>query len=116
MCSLNATREGKLTMERKLKVGDILESSWGYDQTNIDFYQVIALVGKASVKLQKMACNSTPEIGFMTAEKTPTRPVGDPFTKREGQFPDTGRPYIRISNYAYAFPWDGKPARYSWYA
>lgn len=25
---------------RPLKVGDVLYSSWGYDQTNIDFYQV----------------------------------------------------------------------------
>ena len=103
-------------MERKLKVGDILECSWGYDQTNIDFYQVSALVGKSSVKLQRMACTSPGEDGFMTAVKTPTKPMGDPFTKRESQIPDTGRPYIKISSYAYAFPWDGKPSRYSWYA
>jgi hypothetical protein len=102
-------------MERKLKVGDILESSWGYDQTNIDFYQVVKLVGKSSVSLRQMACASTPEQGFMTAYKTPTTPLGEPFTKREGQLED-GKPYVRLSSYAYAFPWDGKPARYSWYA
>ena len=36
-----------------LKVGDILYSSWGYDQTNIDFYQVTA-VGVHSVKIREI--------------------------------------------------------------
>ncbi len=35
--------------ERGMKVGDFLYCSWGYDQTNIDFYKVIALKGKKSV-------------------------------------------------------------------
>ncbi len=34
-----------------LKVGDYLESSWGYDQTNVDFYKVVALVGKTMVSI-----------------------------------------------------------------
>ena len=29
---------------RSLRVGDILYSSWGWEQTNIDFYQVIRCV------------------------------------------------------------------------
>ncbi len=34
------------------QVGDILYTSWGYDQTNVDFYQVVAVsTSKASVKL-----------------------------------------------------------------
>ena len=32
---------------RSLRVGDILYSSWGWEQTNIDFYQVIAIRGSA---------------------------------------------------------------------
>ena len=28
-----------------LKVGDVLRSSWGYDQTNVDYYEVVELVG-----------------------------------------------------------------------
>lgn len=31
---------------RSLRVGDILYSSWGWEQTNIDFYQVIAIRGQ----------------------------------------------------------------------
>lgn len=39
---------------RRLKVGDILYTSWGYDQTNVDFYQVIGLVGNASVDIRQI--------------------------------------------------------------
>ena len=35
----------------KIKEGDIFYSSWGYDQTNIDYYKVTKLIGKASVEL-----------------------------------------------------------------
>ena len=41
-----------------LKVGDVLRSSWGYDQTNIDFYQVTALVGSQSVEFRPIAQES----------------------------------------------------------
>jgi len=31
-----------------VKVGDVFRSSWGYDQTNIDYYEVIAVTGKTA--------------------------------------------------------------------
>ena len=37
--------------EYGVKVGDVFEASWGYEQTNVNFFQVIELVGKKSVKL-----------------------------------------------------------------
>lgn len=36
-------------VENLLKVGDILYSSWGYDQTNIDFYEVVKVLPKSVV-------------------------------------------------------------------
>ena len=36
---------------RPLEVGDIMECSWGYDQTNVDYYQVIAVSKTGRVKL-----------------------------------------------------------------
>ena len=38
---------------RSLRVGDILYSSWGWEQTNIDFYQVIAIRG-CTVRLRQL--------------------------------------------------------------
>lgn len=39
---------------RGLEVGDILRASWGYDQTNIDWYEVTALVGAQMVELREL--------------------------------------------------------------
>lgn len=37
-----------------VKVGDIFRASWGYDQTNNDFFQVVALVGESSVRVREV--------------------------------------------------------------
>lgn len=37
-----------------VKVGDLFHASWGYDQTNNDFFQVIALVGELSVRVREV--------------------------------------------------------------
>lgn len=33
------------------KVGDYIYNSWGYDQTNVDFYKIVALIGKTMVSI-----------------------------------------------------------------
>lgn len=38
-------------MNKTPKIGDILVSSWGWDQTNVDFYEVVA-VTKSSVRIR----------------------------------------------------------------
>jgi hypothetical protein len=40
---------------RGLEVGDVLRSSWGYDQTNVDYYEVTALIGSAMVEIRPIA-------------------------------------------------------------
>ena len=46
------------TKEKKniygVKVGDIFSASWGYEQTNNDFFQVVALVGEKSVRVREV--------------------------------------------------------------
>lgn len=37
-----------------VKVGDMFSASWGYEQTNVDFFQVIALVGDKSVRVREV--------------------------------------------------------------
>ncbi len=46
---MDARTERRQPVERALEVGDILRASWGYDQTNIDYYKVLKLVGKTQV-------------------------------------------------------------------
>ena len=37
-----------------VKVGDIFSASWGYDQTQTDYFQVVALVGEQSVRVREV--------------------------------------------------------------
>lgn len=40
---------------RGLEVGDILSSHWGYEQTNIDYFECTALVGSSMVEIREIA-------------------------------------------------------------
>lgn len=50
-----AKRKADQNQPSKLKVGDVLRCSWGYDQTNVDFYQVTAVVGATMVEARPIA-------------------------------------------------------------
>jgi hypothetical protein len=97
-------------------IGDVLYSSWGYDQTNINFYQVIK-VSEKTLTLRQIEGKVSEESGFMTSEKTP---VLDKF--RDNEFRKKiktsyeGEKYIDISGYEYAQLWDGKPKTCTSYA
>jgi len=60
---------------KDVNVGDVFLNSWGYDQTNTDFYQVVR-VTKASVFLQKIAYEVVNETSWGSYE---VRPVKDSF-------------------------------------
>lgn len=97
-----------------VQVGDIFYDSWGYDQTNIDFYEVVALVGKSSVKVQQLN-QDTRETGFMCG---PTTPIcgsyqGQPELKRLIEY--NGQPTWK-SQFGWIRKWDGSPVQCSWYA
>lgn len=49
-----ATRRAQKALPHGLQIGDVLVSSWGYDQTNIDYYEVTRLVGKQSVEIRQI--------------------------------------------------------------
>lgn len=37
-----------------VRVGDIFSASWGWEQTNVDFFQVVQLVGACSVRVRQV--------------------------------------------------------------
>lgn len=47
-------REDMKAEGRGMVVGDVLRASWGYDQTNIDYYEVTALIGKNMVEIRAL--------------------------------------------------------------
>lgn len=105
----------KVDPNAPVKVGDIFYDSWGYDQTNIDWYQVVELTksGK-SVKVRPIA-GKTKETGFMSGETRPLKGkfTGPAKTKKLGM--TSGQPYL-ASKHGWTSLWDGKPKYVSWYA
>jgi len=93
-----------------LKVGDILNTSWGYEQTNVEFYEVVAVSG-VMVTLRQIAASTT-ETGFMygTMFPYPGTFIGEPIRRRA-----SASNWVKIHSSARASPWNGKPQHVSWY-
>ena len=55
-----------------VQVGDIFWSSWGYEQTNNDFFQVIELVGSSSVRVREVYPEivTTSAVSSMSEDRT----------------------------------------------
>jgi hypothetical protein len=66
-----------------LVVGDVLVASWGYEQTNYDYYQVTRLVGARSVEIRELA-QQTDTTGFLQGDCVPVKNkfAGEPMVKR----------------------------------
>ncbi len=68
---------------KNVKVGDIFYTSWGYDQTNVDFYKLIELKGKTGTfqELSSEVVEGTE--GYMSCEVIPGETfIGEPFKSR----------------------------------
>ena len=78
-----AEKAAKSAQPHPLAVGDVLVSSWGYEQTNYDYYQVTRLVGKQSVEIRELGQQAA-ETGFLQGECVPVkgRFKGEPMVKR----------------------------------
>jgi hypothetical protein len=95
-----------------VEVGDILVGSWGYDQTNVDFFKVKKIVGKTMVEVVSIGSKLVETTGPMAG-----RVVADPDA-------ETKKTYrVKLSNgsgkspvYGRVSKWDGKPMYESHYA
>ncbi|MGG5276313.1 hypothetical protein [Pseudomonas syringae pv. coryli] len=88
-----------------LQLDDVLSASWGYDQTNVDFYQVTAVVTDKTVELRKIAAERVEKGGHMAGECVPLVGVftGEPFRARP-----TTENCIKIGGHTRASPHDYK--------
>lgn len=89
-------------------VGDILYSSWGYDQTNIDFYEIVKVTRTqvALRKLEKKIVRSSVPYNYVVP--LPGRYAG-PVFRRKFSPGWRGGISVSITSYAGAHSWDGKP-------
>jgi|PlaIllAssembly_1097288.scaffolds.fasta_scaffold29663_6 hypothetical protein len=92
----------KQAVERKevdnlLKLGDILECSWGYDQTNIDYYEVVKVLPKSVVILEIAQRKQMTGYESGSCWPLPGQYVGKPRTVRvKGES-------VKISSYSHAY-------------
>jgi hypothetical protein len=63
-----ARREARKSQGHQLKVGSILRCSWGYDQTNIDYFEVTKLIGAKMVEIREIKAES---VGSWTGKSVP---------------------------------------------
>ena len=93
----------------KLEPGDILYASWGYEQTNIDFYKVKKLCGKTQVELVKIEKRQADEQDSEYHISVIPYPASEyPKTFRRKVYNHT-RPGVLVNTYKWATLWDGKP-------
>lgn len=127
--------------EYGVKVGDMFVCSWGWEQTNVDFFQVVALVGRSSVRVREVRPPLVGEsaTGPMAADRTykvtgellPPAPDsifikdqerGDLKRINPGYYSDPAEARknccIRFGGHYYAYKCNGKTSKQyeSWYA
>lgn len=100
---------------QQLEIGAILVASWGYDQTNVDFYVVVEMTAK-TVKLLPMLKNScrnqTEGYSSMAGETRATKSI----KFRAEVLKRKASDWIKVTDCSHASLWNGKKMYESWYA
>ncbi len=108
-----ARRAERKADKHGLCVGSILYSSWGYEQSNIDYYQVVALVGEKMVEIREIASDEVSDgVQAMTGRvmPVPNQFVGPVMRKKATSHG------VRITSFSGAHLWDGRAKYVSSYA
>jgi len=99
-----------------MTIGKIFFSSWGYEQTNIDFYKVIEVSKSGKTfTLQKIGSQVISNVGYCSDMVIPNEDkiMDEPLYNR--RVLDTGynKPVVNVSKRKdyrlYAYEWDGQP-------
>ena len=108
-----------------VKVGDIFVASWGYDQTNIDYYQCTALIGTKMMEVREIDSQSedtawlqgksVPMPGAWSTEADSSE-AGQKYKDENGRYPRVpkqpmhvkiqganGEPCFRVASYCLAY-------------
>ena len=112
-------RRAKRKLPHDMKPGDVLCCSWGYDQTNVDFYQVTEIIGKTMIEITPIGQKTTDERSTGNSMASYVLPVANKFTgkpMRKKVDVSYGKARVSMNSYSSASFWDGSPCYSSWYA
>lgn len=98
-----AEREQPTQNADGVHVGDIFECSWGYEQTQADFFQVVALKGKHTAVVMEIRSAHTraasPMSEYRRAVRDSYRPDAEQYTVRtkseDGKYPYFRNPQLQ---------------------
>lgn len=101
-----------------VKIGDIFHYSWGYEQTNANYFQVVALKGQKSIVVREIAYKRTETTGFDSYKVAPCK---NEFLEKSNFIKDNtvgatkmvkglkdGTIYINIESFGFCSLWNGK--------
>lgn len=107
------TREERKVQKRGLEIGDIVQTGWGYNQTQREFFEVVDLYGKFGVVIRQIASKMLPTEGYGSmagkCKPVPGKYIGEPMRKmsKDGM--------VKIYSFAYASKTDPETEHYvSW--
>jgi hypothetical protein len=102
----------------ELKPGDILYTSWGWEQTNVEWYIVCQIIGKRYFLIKSIGAKAVEgSQGFMSESRLPEpervmeKEPEKAYCRQNGNMHVVERGYQRD-----LYLWDGKPKYCSWYA
>ena len=99
------------TERADIKVGDIFSCSWGYDQTNVDFYMCVGFT-KHFMKYIHIESVVTENDGFASEQVEPAHGyIGDHKVRRAKLFDFGNGPGFAPASYSWATKWDGNPVQ-----
>ena len=110
----------------KVAVGDVFYTSWGYDQTNVEFFKVVRSTDKTIWVQETGQVIESSDYGNGDYWKTSSngevasREVRDwdaggykieiaPISQHKIKYDGQGIPFFSIKSYKNAWFWDGKP-------
>lgn len=109
---------GEKTNYLGIKIGDIFVFSWGYEQSNINYFQVVGLKGTKQVVIREIAYTTTETTNFDSYKVTACKDV---FLENSQFIEDNkkgavkqvkglknGTIYINIDSFGFCRLWDGQ--------
>lgn len=112
-----AARAGRVANAEEVNVGDIFDYQWGYDQTQTEYWLVVAKQGRRVV-IRELAQEAVPgSQGFMCESRIPIpdKFLNDKTETKLVQWTSDGKAYL-AQPYGWCSKWKGRPLNTSWYA
>jgi hypothetical protein len=96
-----ATVKARAEMRASIDLGDILYTSWGYDQTNVEFFEVVGTYGKFGLVLREIASEPVKDTGPYSGT---VRPVPGAFLDEPQVRKTVTAGGVKFASYRYAWP------------